>query len=402
MSESQLATAITIRVLICVTLSVWCVAEPPVTATRQSPVRAISLPKQVGQRDVADRVRDVLEDIRARQQLVGLQAAVSVSGKLVFSEAFGWCDLEHGASVTTSTRFAIASITKAFTAAALLRLREAGEIDLDAPIQRYVPRFPTKPSGTVTPRLLALCQGGIRHYRQGEKDMNYYARHFDTVSDALVLFKDDPLVAIPGNEYHYTSYGYNLLAAAIEAAAGTPFESHIANTILKPLALRDTRFDDVRHVIPRRTRLYSWYDPLTYAESDTLHRVPIQNRSYNSGGGNMLSSAKDLVAFGCAFLRPGFVSEESLTLIRFQHTTRTGKTAPFGFGWFNWKTDQGERRFGMTGNFPGVQASLIVVPANELVIAILTNTWGKGAHKGEFGRKLPERIIEICLNDASR
>ena len=140
-----------------------------------------------------------------------------LGGETVLAENLGYADLEHRVPVTNETRFGVASITKAFTGLSLLKLREAGRIDLDAPIQRYVPAFPVKPGGVITPRLLAAHLAGIRHWGQ-ERNAALYARHFDDVNDVLALFKDDTLVAPPGTKASYSSYGYNLIAAAIQSA----------------------------------------------------------------------------------------------------------------------------------------------------------------------------------------
>ena len=106
-----------------------------------------------------------LQDVHARQRNVGLAAAVSRDGKLLYSGRLGFADLERRVPVTPGTRFAIASVTKAFTGAALVTLAEQGRIDLDAPIQRYVPAYPQK-RWLVTARALAGHMGGVRHYER--------------------------------------------------------------------------------------------------------------------------------------------------------------------------------------------------------------------------------------------
>src|SRR5881392_3094739 len=89
-------------------------------------------------------MRNALADIQRRQRNVGLSALVMLGGETVLAENLGYADLEHRVPVTPDTRFGVASITKAFTGLSLLKLHEAGRIDLDAPIQRYVPAFPVK------------------------------------------------------------------------------------------------------------------------------------------------------------------------------------------------------------------------------------------------------------------
>jgi CubicO group peptidase (beta-lactamase class C family) len=128
---------------------------------------------------------DALADIQRRQRNVGLSALVMLDGETVLAENLGYADLENRVPVTNETRFGVASITKAFTGLALLKLHEAGRIDLDVPIQRYVPAFPVKPGGVITPRLLAAHLAGIRHWGP-ERNAALYARHFDDVNDMII------------------------------------------------------------------------------------------------------------------------------------------------------------------------------------------------------------------------
>src|SRR5204862_4925279 len=137
---------------------------------------------------------------------------------------------------TTSTEFGITSVTKAFTCLALLKLNQDGRIDLDAEIQRYVPEFPRHPQAAVTLRHLAAHLGGIRHWG-AERDTILYARHLDDVMEILPLFRDNAFALAPGTRYSYSSYGYNLLAMAIQRAAGMPFQRYVEQTVLRPLKL---------------------------------------------------------------------------------------------------------------------------------------------------------------------
>jgi len=222
-----------------------------------------------GCRDRRQGLRDALADIQRRQRNVGLSGLVMVGGETVIAENLGYADLENQVPVTNETRFGVASITKAFTGLALLKLHEAGRIDLDAPIQRYVPAFPVKPAGVITARLLAAHLGGIRHWGN-ERNAALYARHFDDVNDVLALFKDDTLVAPPGTKASYSSYGYNLIAAAIQSASGAKYQDYVNREIISKLGLTNTGFDDVRRVQPHRARRYSYFDPWTFARSKRL------------------------------------------------------------------------------------------------------------------------------------
>src|SRR5215470_16756994 len=169
----------------------------------------------------------------------GFNIAVAIDGKIVYSEGFGYADLEQRVPAWQITKFRIGSVSKPLTSASLMKLVEQGKIDLDAPIQKYVPSFPDK-GALITPRMLAGHLGGIRHYKEGEVDNQ---KHYDNVVDGLERFRDDSLVVPPGTKFSYSSYGYNLLSAAIEAAAGKPFLVFEEEQVFNALGLLNTAAD---------------------------------------------------------------------------------------------------------------------------------------------------------------
>ncbi len=152
----------------------------------------------------------------------GLAVAIAFEGKIVWSEGFGYADLESKRKVSpATTRFRIASVSKPLTAAGLMRLVERGEVDLDAPVQRYVPDFPVKSEGTITTRLLAGHLAGIWNYQSMAEA--FRNEPFSSVQAGLAIFRDDPLVAPPGEEFRYTTFGYSLVGAVMESAARRDF-----------------------------------------------------------------------------------------------------------------------------------------------------------------------------------
>ena len=174
------------------------------------------------------------------------------------------------------------------------------------------PHFPSSRAGRSHPRLLAAHLAGIRHWAE-ERNADLYARHFDDVNDIITLFKDDTLVAPPGTKYSYSSYGYNLLGAAIQSASGVKYQDYVNREIISKLGLRSTGFDDVRRVLPNRARRYSYFHPWTFAvDSNAVYKVPDWDYSHNMAGGNMYSTAADLARLGRAIERPGLLSQQSL------------------------------------------------------------------------------------------
>lgn len=186
--------------------------------------------------DAIEQGRRALRTLMEMSGVPGMSVAVGVHGNIVWSEGFGYADLEQRAPVTPLTRFRIASVSKVITAAAVARLHELGRLDLDAPVQRYVPAFPDK-GHVLTTRQLTGQLGGIRHYdaKDFAEGRNIDFKHYSTTLDALAIFKDDPLIAAPGTRYNYSTFGYTLVGAGktgthMSAATGTA-SSWVASSI---------------------------------------------------------------------------------------------------------------------------------------------------------------------------
>lgn len=338
-----------------------------------------------------DQLLAAIRSVHEKQRNLGVQAAVHLNGRTVFSKALGGTDRDKKTPVTRDTVFPVASITKAFTGVAALKAKAGGKIDLDAPIQSYVPEFPAKPELVVTPRRLAAHFAGIRHW--GPEREALYSRHFVRLHQILPLFKNDPLRSGAGAEYQYSSYGYNLLGLGVERATGVEFKDYVRSQILVPLGLSKTRFDDARK--PRAmTRLYSFYDPKTFADLQDAVPVASMDYSHNMAGGNMSTTAEDLVKFGAALFRPGFLQRAQHDLL-FSQPTFGGKASPMTFGFFAQEAGA-ERRLSISGSNPGFQAGLMIYPERRLSVAVLSNTWGVGSRSGDMVNALPKQLADLC------
>jgi serine beta-lactamase-like protein LACTB, mitochondrial len=337
-------------------------------------------------------LRRVVSEFQSRQQNAAISVGVRYNGHTVFLEATGLASVEDSIPADPGMAFSIASISKAFTGVALLKLVEARRIDLDAEIQRYVADFPRHPSGRpVTVRTLAHHLGAVRHWGP-ERNQALYARHFDDVNDILALFRDDPWVPglAPLTRYSYSSYGYNLLAMAIQRASGTSFQEYVSQAILRPLNLASVQFDRPRLGGARRPSRYSWYDLADFHElTDAPQRVPDWDYSHNMGGGGLIANVEDLLTFGRAMRGPGLLSAESIVLLWTRPTT-DGVESRMSFGWFP-KTSPS--RLSAGGSNAGVQSGLTVWKEEDLVIAVLANSWGRGSRSGELMDDGPDGLI---------
>lgn len=335
-----------------------------------------------------------MKEIHDLQRNIGLAVAVSVEGRTVFTGTLGMASVEHQVPVRNQTRFLVASVTKAFTGATLMKLRGKGMVDLDAPITRYVPEAPGGETRSITVRDLAAHVAGIRRYRDGEKSPEFLSRHYSTAGEALRIFIDDPLVSEPGTAYLYTSFGYDLLAAAMEAVAGKPFPRIVEEEILVPLGLGDTGFHDVRRITSRLASNYTFYVPYTYDPVDEPMPAPWEDYSYNQGGGNMYTTTGDLLRFAQAFMKEGFFTRESLDLFYARQGPEEAGS-PWSFGWFVIPGPDPARRIYINGAFTGVQAGLYIWPGERIAVAVLSNSWGVGSKSGDMTGRLPRTIGEI-------
>ena len=293
----------------------------------------------------------------------GLAVAVAIDGRIVYAEGFGYADLEERVPAWPTTKFRIGSISKTFTAAALMQLVEQGKIDLDAPVQKYVPSFPNK-GAEITPRLLAGHLAGIRHYKDDEV---FITQHYDSVVEALKIFEYDPLVSPPGAAFHYSSYGFNLLSAVIESASGEKFVSYLQEHVFTPLGLIDTTADQNSAIIPQRSRFYDLEKDGADENSSYV------DNSYKWASGGLLSTPEDLVRFGSTLLHPGFLTENSLRQLFTSQKTNSGQETGYGIGWFIRKSQSGLPIYEHSGGSVGGTSQLIIYPETRVVVALTTN-----------------------------
>lgn len=334
----------------------------PTTAFSQSAAPAAQAAPYAGAREKAERqAKEWLA-----QGIPGLALAVAVEGKIVYSEGFGYADLEERAPVWPTTKFRIGSISKPLTATALMELLEAGKVDLDAPVQKYVPSFPDK-GAVITVRMVAGHLGGIRHYQGDEFNIQ---KHYGSVLEGLKIFENDPLVSPPGAKFNYSSYGYNLLSAVIESASGEEFLPYMQGHVFTPMGLVHTTADQNTQIIEQRSRFYE------LAKDGHAENAPYVDNSYKWAGGGFLSTAEDLVRFGSSLLQPGFLKGDSLRQLFTSQKTQSGEETGYGMGWGIAKTPSGKLIYEHSGGSVGGHCQLILYPETRLVVALVSNLSG--------------------------
>ena len=307
----------------------------------------------------------LIDSLMAAQGIPGVTAAVGVDGRVVWSEGFGYADVENRTPVWPHTKMRIGSVSKALTSVAVGQLVEDGALDLDAPVQRYVPSFPEK-RDTITTRLVAGHLAGIRHYRNDEF---LSTTHYSGVQDGLDIFEADTLLFEPGTEYSYSSYGWNLVSAVVEGAANEPFLAYMRDQVLRPLHLRHTVADHVDSLITNRTDYY-------VRENGQLRNAPYVDNSYKWAGGGYLATAEDLVHFGHGFLNGEVLTAETVNLLTTSQRTSDGEETGYGIGWQIETDSAGRRIVGHSGGSVGGSTAFITYPEANVVVALISNMSG--------------------------
>lgn len=356
-------------------------------------------PLQPQYRAAAQEARELVLEFMAEGGAPGVAVAVAVDGDLVWSEGFGYANVEHRVPVTPLTRFRSGSTAKPFTAAAIGVLVERGELDLDAPVQEYVPHFPEK-EWPVTTRQLAGHLAGIRHYPD-DGDEFLSAHRYTSVDEALEIFQDDPLLFEPGTDYSYSSYGWNLISAVIEGASGRDFLELMHEEVFRPLNMTSTLADHsdsiVHHRVSHyertggapsyRTRPTGWGDGEGRGE---LFNAPYVDNSNKWAGGGFLTNPVDLVRFGSGHL-PGadYHDDDILALLHTSMATADGEETGYGIGWRVGNDGDGRPTVGHGGGSVGGTTSLLTFPESGVVVAIQANLTN-----AQFGG-LPSRVAEL-------
>jgi CubicO group peptidase (beta-lactamase class C family) len=308
-------------------------------------------------------IRQAVREHMEAKGIPGLSVAVGNDFRLVWTDGFGSADLEHSVSAKAATVYRLGSISKPITAVAAMQLVERGRLDLDTPIRKYVPSFPEKP-WPITPRQLLSHTSGIRHYGSAAEIAS--TRHYLDLVEPLAIFSADPLLFEPGTRFSYTTYGYNLLGAAIEAASGAKFVDYIAQNVFAPAGMTSARPDDVYEIVPNRSRGYQMGldgRVRNCGLADTSNKIP---------GGGMLATSEDLVRFAIAVQRGVLLKKETVERMFTPPRLADGSLGPYALGW-NVVERNGRKWVAHSGSQQGVSTQLATVPAQGLSVAVMAN-----------------------------
>lgn len=335
-------------------------AQPFVLAQNLTPAKA--RPQATGQ--YAKQIR-VFEEFARKQMALDKTVGMTIGfikDDFVWVEGYGYADLENKSPAKPESAYRLASVTKPMTALAVLQLVEKGKIDLDAEVQTYVPYFPKK-QWPITVRQVLGHLGGISHYKNPANEL--HIKEHRSTREAIAIFENFDLVAEPGTRYSYSSYGYNLLGAIIEAASGMSYGDYMRQNIWQPLAMTSTQMDDPLEVIPNRVRGYQ----LVNGQVKNSEFIDISSR-FAAGGTR--SSISDLLKFAKGIMDEKLLKTDTMSVMATSMSTRAGRLTNYGLGW---ETSPFNGRYMLvhSGGQQETRTLLYILPTRKLAIAVGVN-----------------------------
>lgn len=268
--------------------------------------------------------------------------------------------------INTTTR--IASITKPMTAVAILQLYEQNKIDLDLPIQRYLPNFPQKKAGDITIRQLLSHSSGIGGYQSDREREN--TTHYADLQAALDRFQDRELLARPGTEFNYSTYNYVLLGRIIEQVSGMSYEEYLKTHIWGPAGMTQTGIENDEQTYPDQSALYH------KNSNGKIKSAKRTNLSDRIPGGGVYSNVPDMLKFGDALLGYALLKETTLQEMWKDPGLKTMGNG-YGLGWYLYgENPKYGKVFGHNGTQTGASTFLMLLPEQKTTIIVLSNTSG--------------------------
>jgi CubicO group peptidase (beta-lactamase class C family) len=320
----------------------------------------------------AERARHFARNSIAGSNLAGLSVAVGVDGEIVWTEGFGFADIESGSPVTPGHRFRTGTASIVLTSTAVGLLLDEGRLQLDDEIQKYVPEFPRKPWPVTIRQVMAQVAG----FPSEDPDNGVLtSRHCARPADAVALFAKEPLQFQPGTQYRNSTFGWVLLSAVVEAAASQPYVTFLEEKILRPLNMGDT-FKEV--LADSLSGAATPYNP-RFAANPIFGLTPLPPFDYScyAGSNGFLSTPSDLVRFGMAINRGRLLRPRTVRMLQTPQRLTSGAETSYGLGW-DLKTvtlaGRAVHAAGHNGHFwVDEVTSLLTFPERGLAVAVMSN-----------------------------
>ncbi|GFN34415.1 serine hydrolase [Tepidimicrobium xylanilyticum] len=349
-------------------------------------------------KDKQDELAKYMESLQKYHNFNG-SLLVAKNGKILLNEGYGFADKEQKIKNTSQTTFAIGSITKQFTAMAVMQLAEKGLLNVEDKLSKYLPDFPNGDLITIH-NLLTHTSGLVSYTNLNEfLKMDISNRSPEAVID---LIKDLPLNFEPGKMFEYSNTNYVLLGMIVEKVSNIPLEKYLDGNIFKPLNMESTGMYSIDK--------YHIQDATPYVGFLELHPVDdelVLTQAF--GAGNMYSTVEDLYRWDRALKTEKLISKETLNKI-FEKYISIDETNYYGYGWMITEEVNSESKAHHGGNTFGFTANIARYPESDLTIIALSNmgsydlislTEDLRAIVLDKEYKMPEILEKIEIDDLS-
>lgn len=296
----------------------------------------------------------------------GVAVIVAREGEILFRKGRGMANLELGVPIEPDMVFRLGSITKQFTAVAILMLAEQGKLALDDSITKFLPDYPTH-DHLITVEHLLTHTSGIKSYTSMPEWPPLWRKDF-TVPELIDFFKYQPMEFAPGKRWVYNNSAYVLLGAIIEKVSGQSYEQYLQQCIFEPLGMRQSYYDSPVRVIPRRVAGYD-----KNAEGFTNAAYLSMTQPYAAGA--LASTVDDLFLWDSALYTERLLKQETLKQAHISHQLTDGSSTAYGYGW-EISEYAGRRLIEHGGGIHGFRTRAIRIPDDRVFVAVLSNHGG--------------------------
>lgn len=326
----------------------------------------------------------------------GISILVAKDGKPIFRKAYGKANLELNVDLKPENVFEIGSITKQFTAVAILMLEEQGKLKLEDEITKYIPDYPTNDK-TITIHHLLNHTSGIKSYT-GMDNFMKLTRNDMSPKEIIDVFKNEPMDFDPGKEFRYNNSGYILLGYIIETITGDTYENFIEKNIFEKIGMSSSYYGSMKELIKNRANGYQKQDN-DYRNADYL------SLTLPYAAGSLMSNVDDLLKWQIAINNNTFIKRTSLEKAINGSTLDTGEKINYGYGWGKTKI-QGSRGIAHSGGIFGYSTNGIFLHDENVYVIGLTNCSCKSVRDVTrkvaaiaIGKPIPDKKDAIVLSE---
>jgi CubicO group peptidase (beta-lactamase class C family) len=321
---------------------------------------------------LATAIDGIVEEAMRDGPISGVSVGVARGARVVYARGYGYADLENQLPATPETVYRVGSITKQFTAAAIMQQVEQGTIRLDAPASEYLPEHPVL--SRVTVEQLLNHTSGVRNYTTLAGWWQSLALETDPVR-LTESFLGLPFDFAPGRRFAYSNSGYVLLGRILEEVTGRPYGGYLNEFVFVPNRLSATAYCDDRMLVPNRAAGYQAVD-------DGFVHAPYVSMSQAYSAGGVCSSVTDLLTWYRALTRNAVVSGDSYRRMSTPGTLIDGSQIEYGYG-LAVSYLEGHHRVNHLGGMLGFTGQISHYGAEDLTVVVLTNTEGANASEIE-------------------